>query len=284
MGIVWWQQGHDWNWTYQNYFSPSVMADIKNNLHATYIRTGWIPNWVYSEPVPWQREDSTMDNACAAGLFVHIIVPPPYNDSRGMSDWLSNVQAFFARYTQRDPGCLWVAEVMNEANIDSHLTLASYASDYEQVAPIIAKYDSGAVQGGVRWGVITSGTSGEDLSWTRGLYSDLQSARSPVNGYSFHPYGVAVNQMAQAVWAEDGADNNPFSTWVTEICETDATSLYNTIVNLDRWTPEITIYTYKPGPGDAGTCGLANNPSLYSAVQQGFAYVYNHNSVCGLTC
>ncbi len=132
MGIVFWQYGHDYNWTYQNYFTPAIMSDIKNNLRANYIRTGWIPDWFYNnEGASWQREDNVMDNACAAGLGVNVIVPPPYNDSRGEADAIANVQAFFTRYTKREPGCVIWAEVENEANIDPNTTFASYVSYYE---------------------------------------------------------------------------------------------------------------------------------------------------------
>ena len=125
--------------------------------------------------------------------------------------------------------------------------------------------------------VFTTGTSGEDLSWTQTLYATLHAHNAPAWGLGFHPYGVAVNNMASAMASEDAAANYNY-VYVSEIGQSDASSLYNTIVNLDRWTPEITIYTYKPGPGEPGTLGLVNNPQLYSAAQQGFAYVAAHNT------
>ena len=206
-----------------------------------------------------------------------IIVPGINNDGVSEADLVSNVKEFFARYTQREPGCLRYAEVVNEANlaVSGYGSPAPYASYYEKAAPIPKSY-------GIE--VITSGTSGEDLTWTTDLSSLLQNAQvtPPVNGFGFHPYGVPPSEMVNATTAMRSAAGT--STWytgqcaatcifVTEIGETNPTALYNTIVNLAWATPTVTIYEYKEQPGDNTEYGLVDHPSLYSAVKDAWAYV-----------
>lgn len=269
MGIVY--QNLTWDYTAQNYFTPAIFQDIKSNLTADFIRTGWVPNWVYREPVPWQREDVTMDGACSHGLSVLVIVPPPTYDARGLSDELQNVQGFFARYTLREPGCRIWAEIENEANIDPSTNVQAYASYFEAVAPIIHSH------AGVR--LITSGTSGVDIGWTATLSRILSSDPSAhPDGYGFHPYGVnpvgiggAESQEQQATAAD------PAPVYVTEMGETNSTDLFNGINSAYRFTPFISLYTYKNGPYDTqpplSQYGLVNNPTLYGTARGAFAYV-----------
>lgn len=266
MGIVY--GGYTWSYTQQNYFTPAIFQDIKSNLTADFIRTDWVPNWVYGEPVRWQREDVTMDGACSHGLGVLVIVPPPSYDSRGINDELQIVQAFFARYTLREPGCRIWAEIENEA--DRFYSVQQYAAYYEQVVPIIRQYKAYGIR------IITSGTSGLDIPWTGTLSKMLSSdSAAHVDGYGFHPYGVnpvgvggAASQEQQATAAD------PAPVYITEMGETTTTDLFNAINSAYRFVPFISLYTYKNGPNDPPpSYGLVNNTALYNTAKNAFAYV-----------
>ena len=157
MGIVYWASGRNWRWSVANYFSPAVMSEIKNTLHADYVRTGFIPDWVHRERPAWQREDRVMDDACHAGLGVMVIVPTG-NDKLGTDDLAVTAGAFFTRYTVREKNCKLVAEIGNEDNLTK--SPQAYAAIFESEAPEIRKL-------GVP--VIASGTSELDVRWTRAV-------------------------------------------------------------------------------------------------------------------
>jgi hypothetical protein len=279
MGITY--SGCDYSCVYQMFFSPAIMSDINNNLQADYVRSGWIPTWVDNEPVKWQREDQFMDNACNAGLTVMVIVPGINDDAKGEQDLLDSVNDFFSRYTQREPaGCVAWGEIVNEANLpqNGYPNVSDYAAYYEQASAIVASY-------GVP--VITSGTSGKDTTWTSNLSSLLQAAQPipPLNGFGFHPYGVPVDEMfnatlamqqAAGVWTWWDGVCSGTCIYVTEIGQTTATALYDTVINLFTATPTVTIYEYKAQPGENPQYGLTNNPALYSAAQSAFEYVHEN--------
>ncbi len=266
-----------WKWftiTRDRYFSPEVLADIRDNLHATYVRTGWIPNQFVFEKVRWYREDQAMDAICGAGLKTMIIVPGPREDKKGEQDLVDNVREFFARYTQRESGCVRYAEILNEADLPKNGfdDVQSYAAYYQRVAPIVASF-------GIP--VITSGTSGKDLPWTAALAANLRASRPrpPVSGYGFHPYGVQPDDVAQAVLevrrvAGTPAGGSPPPVYVTEIGQERPADLYATIIHLAHATPTITIYEYLAQPNEDPKYGLKDNPALYRAVQRAWSTLH----------
>src|SRR5581483_5128166 len=129
--------GNWWTVLRPQYISPETMQDIRDNLHASYVRTGWIPSRLRHE-IRWRREDSGMDVICGSGLHLMALVPSIKDDDRGEADLVANVREFFARYTQRDPGCIRYAEVANEADLQASRfpDVDAYAEYYGRVAPI----------------------------------------------------------------------------------------------------------------------------------------------------
>lgn len=263
--------GNWWTVLRPRYISPENMQDIRDRLHASYVRTGWIPSRLRHE-IRWRREDDGMDVVCASGLHLMAIVPSLKDDDLGEDDLVQNVREFFARYTQRYPGCIRYAEIANEADlqISRFPDVEAYAEYYGKVAPIVASFDIP---------VITSGISGKDLPWTYALAHLLRDADAPVDGYGFHPYGVAIGDLAGATNAIARAaavrpDASLPSVYVTEIGQSDARDLYATIVELARLTPAITIYEYAAQPGEDPRYGLKNNPALYAAVQRAWSALH----------
>jgi hypothetical protein len=265
--------GLRWTAIGKRYFNPAVMHDIRYNLHASYVRTGWIPGWFHSEQIPWNRENQGLDAICASGLHVMVIVPSPRDDKRGEADLIANIGDFFAHYSRREFGCLRYAEVANEADLAANgfKNVSDYASFYERVAPMIAVF-------GID--VITSGTSGEDVPWTIALASILRGVdpSPPLSGYGFHPYGVPPADMAGAVQqmrdaAAAGEDGPAPTVYVTEIAQKNPTDLYQTIVNLAPVTPAITIYEYMAQHNEDPEYGLRDNPALYTAVQRAWDFI-----------
>lgn len=259
--------GDWWSFTRKQYFTPENLADVRNNLHATYVRTGWIPGRLQFEKFRWRREDDGMKLVCGSGLQMMIIVPSPKDDDgEGESSLLDNVREFFARYTASEPGCIRYAEVGNESDLPENgfTNVGAYAAYYRKVAPIVASF-------GIP--VITSGVSGKDVPWTFALARLLHGHDAPVSGYGFHPYGIPASGMADATLAVANAadvagDGSVPTVYVTEIGKSDANELYNTILNLAFITPTITIYEYRAQPNEDARYGLKNNPALYRAVQR----------------
>lgn len=251
-----------------NYYKKAAFADIRDNLHASYVRIGWLPNWVTRyDKVRWGREDRGMQRICQSGLKVMILTPSFRDDSKGEEDLYANIDEFLSRYQQREPGCIEYAELANEADIprNSFANVEEYTRYYERVAPIVARH-------GIK--VVTSGTSGKDLPWTYSLASLLAGAspRPPLDGFGFHPYGVppaemagAVNAMRQVTAFFPGV-RRPNDIYVTELGEQNAADLYNAIVNLAHETPALTIFEYERQPGDDPGYGLKDYPALYDAV------------------
>jgi hypothetical protein len=249
------------------------MRDIHDNLRASFVRVGWRPDALRVEQVRWHREDQGLDTVCSSGLQAMILVPNPNDDHMGEQHLIDTVGEFFARYTRREFGCLRYAEIANEADLRTNgfANVSDYASYYKQVAPAIAAL-------GIQ--VITSGTSGKDLPWIVALASILRSAdpSPPVSGYGFHPYGVPPDQMATAVEQLRnaigyGRDGLPPDVYVTEIGKENAADLYQTIVDLARVTPTVTIYEYMAQPSEDPKYGLRDNPALYDAVRRAAASI-----------
>lgn len=261
-----------WSVVHNRYFAPAIVADIRDNLHAGYVRTGWVPGWLHFETIRWHREDSGMDLICGSGLHAMIILPGPPKGEYVESDLVANVREFFARYTKRDPGCIRYAEAANEADlpVNRFAGVQAYAAYYRDVAPVVASF-------GIP--IITSGVSGEDRDWTAELANLLYASKSPVSGYGFHPYGVDPARMADAALAirhaaGPSADGTYPPVYVTEIGQSNARALYDTIVNLAHVTPAITIYEYQAQGREDPRYGLKNNPSLYAAVQRAWATLH----------
>lgn len=263
---------HWFNETKPRYYTAEVMRDIRDNLHAAYVRTGWIPGRLHYEKIRWYREDQGMDAICSAGLKAMIIVPSPPED-RPDDALVANVHEFFARYTQREAGCIQYAEVANEADLphNGFSNVTYYAQYYRRIAPILAAF-------GLT--VITSGTSGKDLPWTWALARLLQAPPAAVvGGYGYHPYGVPPAQMAATVGevaraAGARADGTLTPVYVTEIGEQNPIALYEAIVELAHVTPAITIYEYLPQPGEDPGYGLKSDPARYDAVRRAWATLH----------
>lgn len=263
--------GNWWTVLRPRYISPENMQDIRDGLHASYVRTGWIPSRLRHE-IRWRREDDGMDVICSSGLHLMALVPSIKDDDRGEDDVVANVREFFGRYTARYPGCIRYAEIANEADLQASrfADVESYAEYYGRIAPIVASF-------GIP--VITSGVSGKDLPWTYALARLLRDADAPVDGYGFHPYGVAISELAGATAAlahvAAARSNAPLpAVYVTEIGQSEARDLYETIVGLARVTPAITIYEYAAQPGEDPRYGLKNNPALYSAMQRAWSALH----------
>jgi hypothetical protein len=250
----------------KRFFTPDVMNDIRDNLHASFVRIGWFPNDLHRERIPWRREDQALDTICGAGLRVLFLIPSPKDDPKGTTDDLHATGAFLDRYTHREFGCIEYAEVGNESDlsVNGFSSVDQYATFYEAMAPIVASY-------GVK--VITTGTSGEDVPWTQRLAALLRSGNPApqLDGFGFHPYGVEPSQMAAATVAvrQAGAafGTTPFpEVYVTEIGEHRPDDLYRAIVALAPVTPIITIYEYLPRPNEDAGYAIKTNPQLYDAV------------------
>jgi hypothetical protein len=271
MGIVYWAAGHNWRWTLTNYFSAAVMSEIKNALHADYVRTGFIPDWVNRERPKWLHEDRVMDDACRAGLGVMVIVPTG-NDKLGSDDMAGTTGAFFARYTAREKNCKLVAEIGNEDNLTK--TPEAYAAIFESEAPKIRKL-------GVP--VIASGTSELDVRWARAV-SGLIAPLVP-DGYGFHPYDVPPERMQKDIATMSSAigAQGLSRIYITEYGSQDAAALSSAILTLDT-QPAVTVYEYRCQPND-DTCkyGLKDNPALFDAVARAFAFVRERRNVPEVT-
>jgi hypothetical protein len=265
IGATW--RHHGWAQTRAKYFSPLVMEDIRDNLGADYVRTGWVPRSVAHEHPAWRREDQALDAACAAGLRVMIIVPGIADDANGIDDLAASATAFFARYTVREFGCLQYAEIANEADLSENgfRSVDAYAAFYERIAPIVASY-------GIP--VITTGVSGRDVIWTTRLAALFAAASPapPVAGYGFHPYGIPAAALPHAFADMQRAASNP-NVYVTELGEADPDELHDAIVNLAPVTPAITIYEYRAQPGEDDKYGLKDRPALFDAVRRAWASV-----------
>jgi hypothetical protein len=265
--------GIHWPAIRRRFFTPAVMRDVHDNLHASFVRVGWRPDGLRLDQVRWHHEDQGLDTICSSGLQAMILVPNPNDDHMGEQHLIDTVGEFFARYTRREFGCLRYAEIANEADIRTNgfASASDYASYYKQVAPAIAAF-------GIQ--VITSGTSGKDLPWTVALASILRNANPspPVSGYGFHPYGVPPDQMAAAVEQlrdaiGTGPDGVAPTIYVTEIGKNNAADLYQTIVRLAPVTPTVTIYEYMAQPNEDPEYGLRDNPALYDAVRRAGAAI-----------
>ena len=277
IGIIFRQFGWRWRASFETYFSSQVMKDIRDNLHASYVRTGWIPDWIAREQRrhrAWRSEDEAMRSICGSGLHAMIIVPREGQDAAGAEHLLENVRLFFARYTRREPGCITWAEIGNESDLSAngYRDVRAYGAYYARVAPIVGSF-------GVR--VITSGVSGEDRPWTAALASMIARLPSPppVDGFGFHPYGVAVSEMSAAVMAmrtaaAAGSDLLP-PVYVTEIGEKSPDALYRALLELARATPAVTIYEYRAQPGEDPRYALKENPQLYAAAQNAWTAAFS---------
>jgi hypothetical protein len=269
--------------TRKRYFTPAVMDDIRDGLHASFVRIGWFPSDLRLERIAWRREDEALDTICTSGLHVMFLLPSPKDDPKGNDDLQRSVGAFLDRYTHREFGCIRWAEAGNESDlgVNGFKSVDDYATYYESVAPIVASY-------GVK--VITSGVSGEDRPWTQRLSEILRAANPapPVGGYGFHPYGVEPSQMGAATSAmreAAGLLGNGLlpEVYVTEIGERRPSDLYQTIVTLSPVTPTIVLYEYLPQAGEDATYAIKSNPSLYAAVVRAQACLQTQ-AAQGLKC
>ncbi|HEY1429550.1 MAG TPA: hypothetical protein VGF18_08250 [Candidatus Tumulicola sp.] len=271
--------GGRWLQVRKEFFLPAVMHDIRDNLHATFVRIGWFPNSLKYEKIPWRREDQALDTICSSGLHVMFLLPSPKDDPKGNDDIERASGAFLDRYTHREFGCIRWVEAGNESDltVNGFSSVDDYAAFYEKMAPIVVQY-------GVK--IVTTGISGDDRAWTQRLAALLRSSQADpqVDGYGFHPYGVPPARMAsatlamrQAAGAADG-DALP-DVYVTEIGEKKPADLYAAIVNLWTATPAIALYDYRSQPGDEPGYAIKDNPGLYDAVVRAQACVYGGKCV-----
>lgn len=269
--------------TTSSLYGPAAMSDIKNNLGADYVRTGWVPDHVNAESsrsIRWIDEDYTIDAACQAGLHVMTIVPPHWEDSNGEGDYLSMISEYFTRYTQREPtGCLLWAEYDNEPNLNnnsgpnSYANVNDYANWFETANPYLNSY-------GLR--VITGGTSGVADSWNKSLYGLLSASGVTVTSYGYHPYDVpspvtAQNESAKVNEFISDTTNSIYNYDLTEVGETSASNESNIIYDSNYcFGNSLTIYTYS-SLSSSDPFSLVTHSALYSAVKTGFASVHATN-------
>ena len=257
------------------YYTLAALEDARDNLHASYVRAEWYPEWRHFERRKWFHEDSVIHRICANGLKLMVLTPLPKSDSLGQVDLVGNIEEFFARYTKREPGCLKYAEIANEADLPQNgfKDVGDYAQYYEAVAPIAAHY-------GVE--PITSGTSGKDLPWTYRLATILAKADPPVPlaGFGFHPYGVAPGRVGEAVDDVRRAAA-PFSrhgrlpdVFVTEMGEQTGPDLYDAILSAAPATPALTVFEYVSQHRLEDPYGVTNHDYLYQAMQNAWQALF----------
>lgn len=204
-----------------------------------------------------------------------IITPSPKDDAKGEEHLYGNIEDFFERYTTREPGCIMYAEIGNEADLPKNgfPDVYAYARYYERVAPMAAKY-------GIK--VITAGTSGKDAPWTYSLALLLRKSGAPLDGFGFHPYGVAPRSMGEALVemqrAAAGGTNHVRDVYVTELGVKNPDDLREAIASLAHLTPALVIFEYvTQGREDIGF-GLTDDPRLYRAAQDALILLRNDGS------
>lgn len=260
LGSAFPDRGLRWPQVRAQFFSPQVAADIRDGLHATYVRTGWIPGWVRKEPPrPWFREDQALDALCTSGLRVMIVVPGPGQDPAGVGDLIASAKEFFTRYRRREPGCIAWAEIANEPDLPANgfASVDAYARYYARIAPVVASFGLP---------VIAGGTSGEKVAWTSRLSALLgaESPPPPLAGVGFHPYGVSVARLPRSLAAVRAAAGGA-TAFVTELGEERASDLYDAILALAPLAPAITVYEYRAQPGEDPRYALTSDPRRYDA-------------------
>jgi hypothetical protein len=270
--------------TYNAYFSPSVMSDIKNNLGADYVRTEWIPSNVNAESPRWSAEDAIITNACQAGLSILMIIPPPdYDDANGsLTDYYSMISEFFLRYQRSEPGCIEAYEYTNEPDLDSYWgsttgtasAADNYAKAYEQVETIFDNDDIIA-------GLFTGGTSGSQLTWNKELYTDLTGASEYVGSYGYHPYDVPTPVTSSGLPNKIAALEQVVGNKRIALTEVGFSNPSNEKALIES-SPNcsqgfLTIYEYKAYNGESTSLSLEDNPNLYSAVKSAFADIHNYS-------
>jgi hypothetical protein len=254
------------------YYTATNLTDIRDGLHGDFLRTGWIPDTMKFDKVPWQREDRGMHRLCSRDLNAMIITPSPKDDAKGEEHLYRNIEDFFERYTAREPGCITYAEIGNEADLPKNgfPDVYAYARYYERVAPMAAKY-------GIK--VITAGTSGKDAPWTYTLALLLRKSGAPLNGFGFHPYGVPPRLMGEALLemqrAAAGGTNHIRDVYVTELGVKNPDDLREAIASLAHLTPALVIFEYvAQGREDSGF-GLTDDPRLYRAAQDALVLLHD---------
>ena len=211
-----------------------------------------------------------MDDACAAGLNVLVIVPAGY-DRLGLDD-LRDVREFFARYTAREPGCGLLAEIGNEENLTA--APAEYAAVFEALAP----GDPCGRHAGRYGGHVRSRYGGRTTSRPRSPpgapphCSRAELARYPPRSDCTRTESLPSDALRRRSDRRT-TRGTPRGIDVTEYGAADAATLSDAIFALDA-QPLETIYEYRCQPTD-DSCkyGLKDNPPLYDAVAGAFAYV-----------
>lgn len=298
-------------WTYANcsydaFYSPAVMNDIKNNLGADYVRLGFIPDWMGANGNAAETcngatttttaasrfciEDKVLQNACNAGLNV-LILTQLYSPNGNQENTDSNtiITQFFNEMTNHYPGCIKWAELGNEADLDVaplNGDMGAYATYYEEVASHVESH--------TEISLITAGTSGVNVQWVKnvGYYVIMPppDSRPRVDGIGVNPYGTAPADMASAMASQistlpgrfpNPLCNNATCPYATEVGETSAGDLIQSVENLDKNTPIITVYNYHAVPGDLNPNMALKNVAgtktgLYSAYVTAANYVHSH--------
>lgn len=291
MGIVY--PGHTWKWTYQRFFDSAVMNDIEKDLHADFVRTGWIPNWVRLRG--WAHIDQAMDSICKnSHLGVWVLVPELSDDKLGLADLQNSVNEFFTRYlpggVNAEPqGCIFGAEIGNENDVATingtpnpgYLSPSAYASTFEALDPVIYNHNITTI--------VTGGISGFDMNWFKPMAQALNQWCYPATactqpaGYGVHPYNTYPGAMQSAIdlMASFTRFNDPSRIYATEYGNANPQTLSNAILALDH-QPLVNIYEYRcQSVYDACQYALKSHPSLFKAVASAFETICTNRTKWG---
>jgi hypothetical protein len=299
--------GEEWQCMFSTYYPESIFADIRNNLNALFVRTGWSYGEYLADGATTYNSavDTIIGRACKHGLGTLLIIYPPSSVTpQSIENETIAVESALQEDETANPGCIFWTELDNEPNLLKdkaiHADLSLYEEWYENLAPTLTDE--------LELPVITGGTSGFDSGncpapgpsgppgdgqeicgkiWVYWLSQAFEppSVRPPVDCYGFHPYD-AVGEMVYAMQIMDGAPTGlPRPICVTEIGNSTASTLETIIGNLDTLTPLLSVYEYEQTDGETGNLWLVSYPdrtqtALYAAVQAAFAT----NESCGLPC
>jgi hypothetical protein len=209
------------------YGDPAIQLAAAVALQANTIRVDYTQE--YGEPY----YDALFTAAIASHLNV-IEITPYIHTNNTFAQQLPYTPAAYAAYVAAEAtrrcGTVptLIFELYNEPDVSNSQALispATYIALVQATAPAIRKACPSAT-------IITGGTSGLDTAWD----ASIATLAPLVDGYGLHPYGLADNQMRQAITAVQQAFATPKPVYCTEFTPdipafqnaTGATPLWNT--------------------------------------------------------
>jgi hypothetical protein len=293
-------------------WSTKTLNDIRNNLHADYIRTRWDYQFWLNENQDWAEEDAALKNVCNDGIPIGIMLPGPDEalDATPAVTYATlgaAIGAFFARYTAAGTGraaCTFMyAELGSEENLGQS-TPAEYSSYYKIVAPYIVPYKAYIYDG-----LVPAGPSGvkftgspahlTGIAWTQQVAPNINAvpvADAP-SAYGIDPYGTMVSDLAGAMTTiADAASTSqvPVSTGsggvaVTEIgmddCDNEPPNcttgpqpgnhdMLDTLSDFGGVVPFVTVYEYSARTGTPASPIPVSPYDLVTATGPSHAVLY----------